>query len=62
MCNKEQKRIFYPITIQTNERGNVECTVNGQKLIVNNLSYEFDHTGIQTVTITAPVRFGNVEN
>ena len=54
-------KTLYPVTVKTNEKGNVAFEVNGQPVAVKNADFNAnDYTEVPTITITVPVRFGDV--
>ena len=54
---------LYPVTVKTNEKGNVTFEVNGQPLTVKKAYFNVNDTSdVPTVTITVPVRFGDVRS
>ena len=56
-------KILYPVTVKTNEKGNVAFEGNGQPVAVQKAEVEVNDTSnIWTVTITVPVRFGDVRS
>ena len=56
-------KMLYPVTVKTNEKGNVVFEVNGQPVAVTNADFNAnDYTEVPTITITVPVRFGDVRS